>query len=66
MQTNLLAEKNDIENIEFKMVRFQADGMEFRNNLKLNEAKINCIEDTLVEISNKIDEKDIKNFSEIE
>lgn len=65
VQTNQLAEKQDIENIEFKFLNVTADSMEFRNNIKVHSQSLKSLEETLKDISAKIDEKDIKNGEEI-
>ena len=66
VQTNLLVEKQDMENVDFKFINVAADSMEFRNNIKLHSEQFKAFEETLKEISAKIDEKDIKNCQEIQ
>ena len=66
VQTNQLAEKQDMENVEFKFLNVTADSMEFRNSIKIHSESLKRLEETLKEISVKIDEKDIKNGEEIQ
>ena len=66
VQSNLLVEKQDMEKVDFKFINVTTDSLEFRNNIKLHSEQFKAFEETLKEISAKIDEKDIKNCAEIQ
>ena len=66
IQTNLLVEKQDIESIDFRLIRMTGDNLEFRNSIKTNSEQIKATEEQIKDVLDRVDRSDVKNTEEIE